>query len=105
MHAKNKKCHMPTDADHKNYSTMKTRRQQPKPLLLPAKAVQEMRQMAIDRREKDVPSPRGAAEFNFQPSEPEGTCRSNDDVEVEVSVCTYSFTDMSIKYIAKNEYA
>ena len=74
---------------------MKTTRRQPKkPLPLPAKAVQEMRQMAIDRRQnEDVPSPRGAAEFNFQ-SEPEGTCRSNDDVEV--SVVTYSFADMSI---------
>ena len=57
-----------------------------------------MRQMAIDRRQNDVPSPRGAAEFNFQmaQSETEGTCRSNDDVEVEVSVCTYSFADISI---------
>ena len=67
----------------------KRRRQQPKkPLPLPAKAVQEMRQMAIDRRQNDVPSPRGAAEFIFQEgmTEPEGTCRSNDDVEV--SVCT-----------------
>ena len=66
--------------------------QQQQPLLLPAKAVQEMRQMAIDRRQKeDVPSPRGAAEFNFQTvqSEAEGTCRSNDDVEV--SVCYLLF--------------
>ena len=79
-------------------TAQQTQQQQPTPpLLLPAKAVEDMRQMAIDRRQNGVPSPRGAAEFNFQTvvkSEPEGTCRSNDDVDVEVSVCSYSFADI-----------
>lgn len=45
--------------------------------ILPAKALQEMRQMAKDRQKK-VPSPRGAADFNFHvPAE--GT---RDDAEV-----------------------
>ncbi len=49
--------------------------------ILPAKALQEMRQMTQDRQKK-VPSPRGAADFNFHvPAE--GT---RDDVEVSALV-------------------
>ena len=53
--------------------------------ILPAKALQEMRQMAADRQKKEVPSPRGAADFNFhEPAEGTREVGSNDDVRVSV---------------------
>ena len=52
---------------------------------LPAKALEEMRQMAKDRQ-KGIPSPRGAAEFNFHDAPKEVACGGSNDDDVEVSV-------------------
>ena len=54
-------------------------------LTLPAKALEEMRQMAKDRQ-KGIPSPRGAAEFNFRDAPKEVACGGYNDDDVEVSV-------------------
>lgn len=59
--------------------------------ILPAKALQEMRQMAADRQKKEVPSPRGAADFNFH--EPAGTREVGSNDDVRVSVLWTSFYD------------
>ncbi|KAL7490724.1 hypothetical protein ACHAWT_000258 [Skeletonema menzelii] len=82
-----------------------TRTKQIQQPTLPAKALQEMRQMAKDRQ-KGVPSPRGAAEFNFHevalPSE--GTCRSNDGVEQqksELSVTDDTIQEMTCTFLCQ----
>ncbi|KAK1744102.1 hypothetical protein QTG54_005699 [Skeletonema marinoi] len=49
---------------------------------LPAKALEEMRQMAKDRQ-KGIPSPRGAAEFNFHDAAKEVACGGSNDDDVE----------------------
>jgi hypothetical protein len=60
-------------------------------LVLPTKAIAEMRQMAKDRsKANNIPSPRGAAEFDFQSKSSPVTNddeigSSNDD---DVKVCT-----------------
>mmetsp|Transcript_31310 Transcript_31310/g.48970 ORF Transcript_31310/g.48970 Transcript_31310/m.48970 type:complete len:237 (-) Transcript_31310:172-882(-) len=69
--------------------------------ILPAKALQEMRQMAADRQKKEVPSPRGAADFNFhEPAEGTREVGSNDDVhnpelsvadDTSIQQMTYTF--------------
>ena len=67
-------------------NTMTAQQIQHLTLLLPAKALEEMRQMAKDRR-KEIPSPRGAAEFNFHDdAAAEGAGGSNDDVTVSVRI-------------------
>ena len=60
-------------------------------LILPTEAIAEMRQMANDRsKANNIPSPRGAAEFDFQskssPLTNDEIGSSNDD---DVKVCTY----------------
>jgi len=73
---------------------------------LPAKALEEIRQMAKDRQ-ADAPSPRGAAEFNFHEPTAEGACvGSNDDV-VEVSSCTLGLSaDIVTNYdILRRKYS
>ena len=64
-------------------------------LILPTKAIAEMRQMANDRsKANNIPSPRGAAEFDFQskqsaPLTNDEIGSSNDD---DVKVCVpYSY--------------
>ncbi len=55
-------------------------------LVLPTKAIAEMRQMAKDRsKANNIPSPRGAAEFDFQSKSSPEIGSSNDD---DVKVCT-----------------
>ena len=71
--------------------------QQIQNLALPAKALEEMRQMAKDRQ-KGIPSPRGAAEFNFHDAAKEvAGGGSNDDVEVSVT----TFGDIANNYISQ----
>ena len=60
--------------------------------ILPAKAMQEMRQMAEDRQKK-VPSPRGAADFNFHAPAEEGTREVGSNDHVEVSALWISSVD------------
>lgn len=59
-------------------------------LILPTKAIAEMRQMAKDRM-GNIPSPRGPAEFDFQPplTNDEKLGSSNDDY---VKVCVPSIS-------------
>ena len=63
--------------------------QQSTSFILPTKAIAEMRQMAKDRMGK-IPSPRGAAEFDFQSplTNDEKIGSSNDD---DVKVCVHPY--------------
>ena len=61
-------------------------------LILPTEAIAEMRQMANDRsKANNIPSPRGAAEFDFQSKSSPLT--SNDEIgssnDDDVKVCTF----------------
>ncbi len=61
-----------------------TMTEQQSTLVLPTKAIAEMRQIANDRsKANNIPSPRGAAEFDFQSkSSPEIGSSNDDDVKV-----------------------
>ena len=72
--------------------------QQIQHVTLPSKALEEMRQMAKDRQ-KGIPSPRGAAEFNFRDAPKEVACGGSNDDDVEVSVTT--FGDIANNYISQ----
>ena len=68
-------------------------------LVLPTKAIAEMRQMANDRsKANNIPSPRGAAKFDFQSksSSPltndEIGSSNDDDVKVYVPFVSYIVT-------------
>ena len=67
-------------------------------LVLPTKAIAEMRQMAKDRsKANNIPSPRGAAEFDFQSksspvtNDDEIGSSNDDDVKVCVPCVSYEY--------------